>query len=688
VHIDFDDVSNFNADFGNLVTTKSEIDKHAELLQQAVTAGKSVASNASNWQKAVDKSNSIDKAINEGLQDAVLEIGKANGQNIEIGQYGIWGKKVQENTIDQYDPEQFRMINNKIVFTSDNWKTAKSVFGKFTYNDSEHWGVLADAVVAGYIEGSEINGGTISGTNIIGEGGSIAGWNIKPGKLYAGGDNTDFKTCVVQAPSEKATWVFAAGGESHNSYADCPFRVSKTGKLYSTSADISGDVTIEGEIKATDGSIAGFGIGSGGCYDNALYKRVDSDDKTTNYEVGMKATSGDTDLAFYVKQKASTEIWDNATNTFFIRNNGAICATSGTIGGFDISKTYLRSAITKNDVQYQTFMQAADGTNTSTAFAVRTKSDDKDWDYQFRVNYDGSAVMKNVEITGSSTIAAACIPNLSANKITSGTLDASAVTVKNLNASNITSGTLDVSVIKAGSITADYIGGLPASQITSGTLDVKYLSSSVLNTENFSTTNLTTKNLQLLGGCKIAGANIAENNDGVKIYYGVMGDAYFTLDRLGIYMEDRWGTGTNDFCMLTLGYGKQCGKLWGTWEGTSGIAITSDENKKNTITKISELYEKFFDNINSYTFKYNDGTSDRLHCGFIAQRVKESLDTAGISTQDFGGLVIQPTEDGNGDWYIRYDEFIPLNTWQIQKLKARVTELENKLSELESKITE
>ena len=49
INMSFDDLSDFSATFGNLITTKSEIDKHADLMKQAVQAGKSVASNASNW---------------------------------------------------------------------------------------------------------------------------------------------------------------------------------------------------------------------------------------------------------------------------------------------------------------------------------------------------------------------------------------------------------------------------------------------------------------------------------------------------------------------------------------------------------------------------------------------------------------------------------------------------------------
>ena len=166
VNFSLSDFSDFNATFGNLITTKSEIDKHADLLKQAVTAGKTVASSANNWQRGADKATALDKAITDGLKDAALEVGAAYGQAISWDQYGIWGRKLVDGTTDQYEDEQFRMINNKLVFSSDGFETSKAVFGKFTIKDKDgneqtRWGVLSDAVIAGYIEGSDIYGGTI-----------------------------------------------------------------------------------------------------------------------------------------------------------------------------------------------------------------------------------------------------------------------------------------------------------------------------------------------------------------------------------------------------------------------------------------------------------------------------------------------------------------------------------------------
>lgn len=178
VNLNFDDLSDFSCTFGNLVTTKSEIDKHAELLAQAVSAGKQVAKSGITWQKSVEKTNKIESDIATGLQDAALKIRNASGQSVEISENGLLGRKLIDGTTDQYEDEQVALINNKLVFTADNWNTSKSCFGKFEFQGQERWGVLSDAVVSGYISGSVIEGGNLKiggagGTFIVNEDGSV-----------------------------------------------------------------------------------------------------------------------------------------------------------------------------------------------------------------------------------------------------------------------------------------------------------------------------------------------------------------------------------------------------------------------------------------------------------------------------------------------------------------------------------
>ena len=117
--------------------------------------------------------------------------------------------------------------------------------------------------------------------------------------------------------------------------------------------------------------------------------------------------------------------------------------------------------------------------------------------------------------------------------------------------------------------------------------------------------------------------------------------------------------------------------ITGNWTGSSAGSISSDRNKKNSITEFGEAYGVLFDNLIPCLFKYNDGTSDRLHSGFIAQEVKDAMDAAGIPTSDFAALCIADAGKDTEEWSLRYEEFVALNTYEIQKLKKRLSELES-----------
>ncbi len=107
------------------------------------------------------------------------------------------------------------------------------------------------------------------------------------------------------------------------------------------------------------------------------------------------------------------------------------------------------------------------------------------------------------------------------------------------------------------------------------------------------------------------------------------------------------------------------------------ITVTSDRNAKYEISDISEKYSGMFDVLKPRLYKYNDGTSGRIHTGFIAQEVEEAALAAGISREEFAALCISDEGKEGESWGLRYEEFIALNTYEIQKLKKRLSELES-----------
>lgn len=133
--------------------------------------------------------------------------------------------------------------------------------------------------------------------------------------------------------------------------------------------------------------------------------------------------------------------------------------------------------------------------------------------------------------------------------------------------------------------------------------------------------------------------------------------------------------------------GDDGGELEGTWRYGSGEVITSDCNLKHDIELLSEQYSVFFDALKPKRFKYNDGTSDRYHIGFIAQEVYDAFTDAGLDSQEVGAYVhFDKSVDKEARLGLRYGEFIALNTLQIQRAQARIRELEEKIAELNALI--
>lgn len=120
----------------------------------------------------------------------------------------------------------------------------------------------------------------------------------------------------------------------------------------------------------------------------------------------------------------------------------------------------------------------------------------------------------------------------------------------------------------------------------------------------------------------------------------------------------------------------------GTSYTNSGTTVTSDRNKKNSISVPSDSYIDLFDSLEFKKYKYNDGTSGRFHLGVIAQDVEEAMKKSGISSQDFGGLVI----DEQGNYFVRYDEINVLTALKVKQLEKKVSNLEKRISDLEEKL--
>jgi hypothetical protein len=132
------------------------------------------------------------------------------------------------------------------------------------------------------------------------------------------------------------------------------------------------------------------------------------------------------------------------------------------------------------------------------------------------------------------------------------------------------------------------------------------------------------------------------------------------------------------------------------WDGAyfrTAPTITSDRNQKNSITDLEDVYRQIVLRLKPVKFKYNNGTSDRWHTGFIAQDVEDLLLELGLDSKDFAGFIKSPiystmnengefdtTSEINGYVYsLRYEEFISPTISVVQELKRELDNLKEKV---------
>lgn len=157
---------------------------------------------------------------------------------------------------------------------------------------------------------------------------------------------------------------------------------------------------------------------------------------------------------------------------------------------------------------------------------------------------------------------------------------------------------------------------------------------------------------------------------GAKVY-GSDEDYYFIATNAGVRMQapDNGITITNNVI-----------------SASEEITVGSDRRIKNSISYDMDKYIGFFMSLKPSFYRFNKGSSQRFHIGFIAQDVEEALLNNGLKTSDFAGFVrCAGAHDVHDQYldqcYLRYADFISLNTYMIQKLYREIEQLKEKLNQ-------
>ena len=676
--IDFSDLSNLPVTFSDVVHVLGNLSDSESIFSQA----RSMASSYDNVTRQAEKGKSSNERLQawaeKGLALTALKImNDADSQDYVFDSHGMLFRKYLPLT-DSFGDEQLKIINSTIAMTDNNWKSVRTAIGAMYYLDP--------------IDGTMKYGYGVNGETII-------------GKLILGEQLGIYNTAATLRFNKDGLYV----SNGTVTFTANPNNLSKLFAITVASQDVlsvtsAGNLAVTGQITATSGFIGGtngWHIGSGCIYSG----KTSSSDTSEGIYISPSIIYLGSGTNSIIKLEKSGKITANNAEI-----TGKITATSGTIGGCEISNGKL--SIPAANISGQLTASQINATNLKVAAA----------------NITGTLTASQINTSGLKVAAANITGTLTASQINTSGLSVAAA--------NIT-GKLTASQINADGISAKNVsisGTINATQGTIGATTYPF----TIGTSGTKNSPCIYSRQDVSGGGYYAGPEgigIKADNyvyiggDGFSYWGGPSQEGmqcdYLTAIRPAVLLlcGDRNGkqqqnTGIRMSCAtLEFLYGGNSnlrlssnglanistplyfeiagttGKVWmygnlsvgGNISGNTSGSIVSDRNKKNTILPFAEPYEKLFDMLLPVTYKYNYGTSNRTHSGFIAQDVASAIEKSGLTTQDFAAYI--ETEDEKGDTVraIRYEEFVAINTWQIQKLKARVAELEKLVAAINSK---
>ena len=142
---------------------------------------------------------------------------------------------------------------------------------------------------------------------------------------------------------------------------------------------------------------------------------------------------------------------------------------------------------------------------------------------------------------------------------------------------------------------------------------------------------------------------------------------------------------------VNLGYNDVANARWANIYSKTALNVSSDIRVKTDLAEIDDRYIELFDLIQPYAYKFVDGTSGRVHTGFISQYVEAAMIQVGLSALDLAffckdamveeirdedGNVIdtKPLLDENGEqvyfYSLRYEEYISIMAAKIKRMEA------------------
>lgn len=512
------------------------------------------------------------------------------------------------------------------------WSVVPLIWGRPSSSSApQTFNVWVDCIMLEEVDFISNEPGTyIFDNETIIDGGSIKTDTITGNQILAGSITAD----KIATDAIKSHNYISSGGTQGSflnlgdgSFTSPNLSWDSNGNLIAKNANLSGQIT------ATKGSIAGWTIISDKMYTTGSGKYTGIGKYGSAYAFWAGATSNDNGNSAVFKVGHTGKL--TATDADI---TGIITATSGKIGRYDITETYLMTNSGSNASGIggdQAFWAGAEDSNSA----------------PFRVGYDGSVY---------------CGSFSSENSALKLTLNNGYLTI-----TDKADGTTAFRVDEDGytRCTICYAGN--------------YFGKSMELTGNIVANDLTANGYLYCSEVHSSGA----------VIIGADSESFYWAHGFQIARGTSWGG-------VCLGDDSQQLRLYGSSIWASHSISTSDENLKENFTTLDQ-YEDFYMNLNPIGFNYiGDYDGKKTHFGFGAHKTEDILESEGYDSDKFAVVTHRPLVqediekrfgkdvevDIETEYGVSYTEFIALNTHMIQKTRRELTKVKQEKADLEARL--
>lgn len=636
VQIDYngDSVENINVTFSDQIeTVDGSISDIESILNQASSMATQFSSTVRQAAQGSEANSTFNELYNGGLNAANILLKNSDNNEVTFGSYGLLCKNMDDEG--SYGDKQLRLIGNGMYLTEDAWKTVKMAVGQISVNGEEKYGIVADTIIGKLLVGNTLSIENGDSSVKI----DASGITIKKG-LIQSHDYNEKNGTGSMLDLNNGTFNFGGGSLTWDG----------------SNLDINGSGTFSGNVYANGGRIGNFIIGSKKkttdleeSYSSlVLVNDKDIDDEimifdTNRYGKLLKDDNGD-----YILDDNGNEILNpaailvNPTEcAFMVTYDGNLYASGGQIGPWSFDNGSIHTGTgtygAKNEMYF-----GVEGLSFSDVFKVNSKGfmtlkmeSEIFGTYNLSTDERGLTLKRDAEGERlENTVIGYCQVGMGEDlAFYSDYIECRRIGPYGGNYFNVATGEIIANRIRIGTLECD---------------STAYITDALIM-----------------------------NNEGLIRAYDVTGTAYTLLKM-------------SDSNTVNLGNRTYNTRLYGNAVllGENSETVTSDERVKKDFGTL-EHYESFYMDLEPCRFKYLTGTSDRYHIGFGAGKTREALENNSLTTKDFAGYVETDIDkahymetlgyipfDGDTELSLRYDEFVALNTYMIQKNVRKIESLE------------